>query len=236
MTLVDDVVPFTQAQALERALLESAREMRPDEVRWLVWRTEKSIIVPRGLPSRDYFGAARDAVEALDYPVFERDTGGDLTPQDPGVVNLSLAFRLDGDDVSIKRAYERLTAPVVTFLREAHGIDAATASIPGAFCDGAYNIACGGRKIAGTAQRWKLIGGEGPARRVAVLGHVALMVTIDLDPAIAALNAFYAAAGSERRIVLDRHVTLVDILGNKLRPTAVAQHMAGFVSSDCSAR
>ena len=53
------------------------------------------------------FRARAEAVEALGLPVFERDTGGDLTPQEPGIVNLSLAFRMDGEGASIKEAYLR---------------------------------------------------------------------------------------------------------------------------------
>jgi len=226
---VEKVITFAEAQARERALLESARDMAPDEMRWLIWRTEKAIVVPRGLPDRDDFAAAASTVEALGFAVFERDTGGDLTPQEPGVVNLSLVFRMDGENAAIKDAYLRLTAPVIAFLGARYALAARTAAIPGAFCDGAYNIACGGKKLAGTAQRWKLIGGEGPARRVAVLGHLALMVSMDLDPAIAALNAFYAAARLERKIIPGRHVTLSELFGQPLDAGAVAHSLAEFL-------
>ena len=67
--------------------------------------------------------------------MFERDTGGDLTPQDPGIVNLSLAFRMDGEGAAIKDAYMRLTAPVLAYLRDRHGIEAHLSAIPGAFCE-----------------------------------------------------------------------------------------------------
>ena len=120
---------------------------------------------------------------------------------------------MDGEGAAIKDAYLRLTAPVVEFLKAAYGIEARVASIPGAFCDGAYNIAIGDRKLAGTAQRWKLLGGEGKERRVAVLAHVALMVANPLDPAIDALNVFYEASGADRRIIRDRHITLNEHLG-----------------------
>lgn len=207
------MIPYGAALTLERAALDSLRDAPAGAACWHIWRTEKCVIVPRGLPSRDYFARAADAVRACGYPVHERDTGGDLTPQEPGVVNFSYCFRLDGADAAIADAYRRLAAPVTGFLRDSFGLVPHLASIPGAFCDGAFNIAIGGRKLAGTAQRWKLLGGEGAARRVAVLGHVALMVSNDLPPAIAALNAFYAASGSDRRIVPERHVTLADLIG-----------------------
>ena len=179
--LIEEAISFGEAQQRERALLARVGEGGADAAGALVWRTPRAIIVPRGLPGREYFARAAAAVEALDWPVFERDTGGDLTPQDLGIVNLSLAFRMDGEGAAIKDAYLRLTAPVLGYLRDRHGIEGRLAAIPGAFCDGAYNVAIGDKKIAGTAQRWKLLGGEGSARRVAVLAHVALMVSITIS-------------------------------------------------------
>lgn len=229
--LVEEVLSFLEAQERERALLDRVGKGTPDTAAVLVWRTEPAIIVPRGLPHRDTFARAAAAVEALGVPVFERDTGGDLTPQDPGIVNLSLAFRMDGEGAAIKDAYLRLTAPVLAYLRDRHGIEAHLSAIPGAFCDGAYNVAIGDRKIAGTAQRWKLLGGEGKARRLAVLAHVALMVSNPLDPAIEALNVFYEASGSARRIVRERHVTLAEMVGKgTIDAESIARDLALFLA------
>ena len=139
---------------------------------------------------------------------------------------------MDGEGAAIKDAYLTLTAPVLGYLRDRHGIEGRLAAIPGAFCDGAYNIAIGDRKIAGTAQRWKLLGGEGKARRVAVLAHVALMVDNPLDPAIEALNVFYEASGSDRRIMRERHVTLAEMLGKgTVDAEAIARDLALFLTS-----
>lgn len=221
-------VPFADALDLERGLLAEVCDAGTGQARALVWRTPRAIIVPRGLPSRGYFDKARAAVEVLGYPVHERDTGGDLTPQDPGVVNLSLCFMLTGQEASIAHAYGRLTAPVLAFLRETYGIEGHVASIPGAFCDGAYNVAVNTSKLGGTAQRWKLLGGEGATRRVGVLAHVALMASNELDGAIGALNAFYAASGAQRRIERARHVTLAELIGED---RAGASHVAQALSA-----
>lgn len=229
--LLAEPIAFADALALERELLDSVKDAPAGTCRALVWRTHKTIVVPRGLPSRDYFAKAAAAVEALGFPVHERDTGGDLTPQSEGVVNLTLAYRLDGADAAISNAYRRLTDPVLAFLGEAYGIEARTASIPGAFCDGAYNVAIGDKKLAGTAQKWKLLGGEGEARRVSVLGHIAILASTDLARALDALNAFYAASGSDRRIIHERHVTLSDMLGRERGAAAsVSRDLAAFLS------
>lgn len=230
-TLMPDTICFADAIGLERRLLDSVKEAPAGTCAGLVWRTPKAIIVPRGLPSRDYYAKASAAAEAHGFTLHERDTGGDLTPQSEGVVNLSLAYRLDGKQASIAEAYVALTDPVLAFLKTTYGISARTASIPGAFCDGAYNVAIGDRKLAGTAQKWKLLGGEGDTRRVSVLGHIALMATNDLAPALDALNAFYEASGSERRVIHERHVTLADVLGPARADAAwVAHDLAEFLA------
>lgn len=224
-------VAFNDALDLERTLLDQIRNAEPGQSRALVWHTPRAIIVPRGLPTREYFDRARAAVEALGYPVYERDTGGDLTPQEPGMVNLSMCFTLTGDQASIANAYRRLTQPVLAFLEADFGIHGYVASIPGAFCDGAYNIAVDNLKLGGTAQRWKLLGGVGPTRRVAVLSHVALMAANQLDGPIDALNAFYAASGEQRRIDRSRHITLRDLLGpQRSDAVKVAQALSDYLN------
>lgn len=225
------VVSFEEAVACERKLLSGATDLAPGASRVLIWRTEKSIIVPRGMPARNGFENAASAMSARGFPVFERDTGGDLTPQSPGVVNLSMVFRLDGANPNIQAAYLRLVQPVVAFLKHRFGINADVCAVPGAFCDGAYNIACGGKKLAGTAQRWRLIGGEGDSRKAAVLGHVALMADVDLVPEIEALNEFYVVSGIERTIELEKHATLAALAGrDQADPGSVADELSRFVS------
>ncbi len=225
------VVSFEEAQQRERELLAGASGLSPGNAQVLVWRTEKSIIVPRGMPARAGFAEAVAAMSARGFPVYERDTGGDLTPQSPGMINLSMVFRLDGASPNIKDAYLRLVQPVIEFLRHRYDLAADVCAVPGAFCDGAYNIAYQGKKLAGTAQRWRLIGGEGPTRQAAVLGHVALMADADLKPAIDALNVFYEAAGIDRHIELQQHVTLAEITGrNCADPALVAEELSRFAA------
>jgi len=228
---IERIIGFAEALALERALVErirAATDIAQPET--LVWRTQRAIIVPRGMPSRDYFAKASEACVALGFPVHERDTGGDLTPQDPGVVNFSIGFELRGSGASIKTAYQRLAAPLLAFLREAYGVAPYLSAVPGAFCDGDFNIVVDGRMLGGTAQRWKLAGGEGEERRVIVLGHVALLADNDLGVAFDALDAFYAASGSDRRIARERHVRMVDIAGaDRGSAGNVARALADFL-------
>jgi lipoate-protein ligase A len=221
-------ITFADAQAHERDLLARVAAGEPGPL-FSVWRTSQALIVPRGFPSRENYAAAAAEAEASGFPVFERDTGGDLTPQSPGVVNFSLAFRANGTSPNIKQAYERLIAPVIAFLKQDFGVEGYPSAIPGAFCDGAFNIAVAGRKLAGTAQRWKLSGAGGD-RIVAALGHVALMCDCDLAPAVDIMNAFYRTCVIDRTIILDRHIQLRDLTAPaNAAPDRVALSLANFM-------
>lgn len=231
------LIPYGQALGLERELLRAIAQ-GDGQPRYTVWRTHQALIVPRGMPGRAHFETASRNAEAAGWPVYERDTGGDLTPQSPGIVNLSLVFRVDDAKPSIADAYRRLTQPVIAFLKAQYGIDAVTATVPGAFCDGAYNIAVGGRKLGGTAQRWRMlnaasgdkINGASELKSAAVLAHVALMCTNSLQPAIGVLNTFYEDLALDRHVELDRHVILAECAGPRdAEPANVAVALEHFL-------
>ena len=215
------LIPYGQALELERHLLR-AMAQGDGQPRFAVWRTHQALIVPRGMPGRANFETASRNADAAGWPVFERDTGGDLTPQSPGIVNLSLVFRIDDARPSIADAYRRLTRPVKAFLKAQYGIDAVTSAVPGAFCDGAFNIAVAGRKLGGTAQRWRMlnatsgdtINGASELKSAAVLAHVALMCTNSLAPAVGVLNAFYQDLALDRHVEFDRHIVLAECAGD----------------------
>jgi hypothetical protein len=256
---IRDAIPYPEALETERQLLREIA-IGDGAPRFAVWRTPQALIVPRGMPGRENFASAAAGAEDQGWPVYERDTGGDLTPQTPGMVNLSLVFRMEDARPSIESAYRRLTAPVLAFLKSEFGLDATTQAVPGAFCDGAYNIAFGGQKLAGTAQRWRLLnaGARGdfgatpasvaprpasaaprpasdraPAHASAVLAHVALMCTIDLAPAIEMLNAFYRDLGIDRHVERDKHVTLEELFGrDKAGADKVAKALEKHLSDD----
>ncbi|CRX29231.1 Lipoate-protein ligase A [Pseudomonas aeruginosa] len=94
-------------------------------------------------------------------------------PQSPGVLNIALSYALgpgDNEQTRIETAYLRLCQPICDWLRE-RGLDAGVGAVAGSFCDGRYNVTLDGRKLAGTAQRWRRNG----AGRPVVLAHAALL-------------------------------------------------------------
>jgi lipoate-protein ligase A len=109
---------------------------------------------------------------------------------------------------SLESAYQNLCAPLLDTLLEC-GIRADVGRVDGSFCDGRYNLTVHGRKIAGTAQKWK----SGPDGRRTVLSQAMLIVEFSgLAPGIAAINEFYANLGLPQRFDADRCIGLDRLL------------------------
>ena len=183
---------------------------RASDVEILVWTTTSCLVAPRAFARRPGFEAGRARVEARGMPLLLRETGGDLAPQGPSVLNVTVAFAASSP-FGVEDAYGRLCSPLLALLR-ARGVAAYCASVPEAFCDGRFNIAVGRRKLAGTAQRWR------PRTRragtdeagLAVLAHAALFVEPDFDRYADAANAFYEGCRLDRRVRAEAHVALAD--------------------------
>lgn len=201
-----DHLPFHDALAHERALLDRVASGAVDRALAL-WSTDACLVAPRNLTVKPDFAAAQAMLAAGGVTVHERDTGGDLMPQGPGIVNVSLVFVAAGS-MTIAQAYDVLCRPIEALLA-ARGIAARRGSIPGAFCDGAHNIVVGDRKLAGTAQRWR----RGRDGRTTVLAHAAIICAGDLDGLATAANRLYAACGLDRRVDAGLHVRLFDLPG-----------------------
>ncbi|MBW6246843.1 lipoate--protein ligase family protein, partial [Pseudomonas aeruginosa] len=153
----------------ERALLDEvcggAREHG-----LLLWQPcDRALVMPRRMERLEGFAPASAAVAERGWPVLLRDTGGEPVPQSPGVLNIALSYALgpgDNEQTRIETAYLRLCQPICDWLRE-RGLDAGVGAVAGSFCDGRYNVTLDGRKLAGTAQRWRRNG----AGRPVVLAH-----------------------------------------------------------------
>jgi lipoate-protein ligase A len=203
-------LPIAAALERETAMLDAVAGGASPQV--IVWQCERCIVVPRRMAAFATFPAAALELERRGVPVVVRNTGGDAVVQGPGVVNVSLAFAIPARlPDHIGHAYRFLCAPLMSLLRE-HGIETANGAVPGAMCDGTFNITAMDRKLAGTAQRWQRARNVSGSSGFAVLGHLALSVNIDHAAAADAVNAFYAAAGIEGRIRGDAHVNIAELL------------------------
>jgi hypothetical protein len=77
--------------------------------------------------------------------------------------------------------------------------------IDGAFCDGRFNVNLDGRKMVGTAQRWRQSqGGQRPVGLV----HGAMLMDNERESMVAAVNRFNEACGLEQRVRAQSHIAL----------------------------
>lgn len=207
-----DAVPLLDAEAGldgEAALLE---RVTTGAIDWSVvfWRSEPAIVVPRPATRWPGFAEAARAMAGLGWPVVLRGTGGGLMPQAPGLLNVAVSFRAHPSPTfGIDAAYRLFCAPLIEALARL-GVEAGCGAVPGSLCDGAFNLVGGGRKLAGTAQRWRsLPGGTGG---VAILAQAVILCRADLEVLSAVANEFYRSCGLSSRVVAERHVTLAQLL------------------------
>jgi octanoyl-[GcvH]:protein N-octanoyltransferase len=210
-----------QRVARDAALLEAVRRGEaPPSAR--VWENVRCLVAARSDQRLPRFAAAAEALGAAGWPVLVRESGGSAVPQGPGILCLSLAFRPEKSaPCTIESSYDALCRPLEAALAKL-GVACSRSEVRGAFCDGRYDLAVLGRKIAGTAQRWRA-GPGGPAPgRGALLAHAVLLVDADLGEASAAVNRFYEAAGGERRCHAAASITLREALATGGSPLAGA--------------
>lgn len=220
-----EILDMAAALAREEALLGRVARDPGQRFLWLWAAPAPCLVAPRKLGLLAGFDQARAALEARGWPVHLRGTGGDVTPQGPGVVNVSHIY----PSPPIKRfdldaEYGRLCGPI----EAAIGAEASRGWQPGAFCDGAHNVQISGRKFAGTAMRFRPC--QADKSRYAVLAHALMLFARPAPEAIAALNEFLARLEQPRVIKAAAHTALPH------DPTAFLRDLvAGFAALDTGA-
>ncbi|SHH98753.1 lipoyl protein ligase domain-containing protein [Marivita hallyeonensis] len=194
------------AMAREATLLADVSENPDKRVVWL-WRSPQCLIAPRKLSRLPAYGAVAQSLTENGWPVALRSTGGDVTPQGPGIVNVTHVYaRPSKEKFDLDREYDRLCRPIENAL----GDGATRGWQPGAFCDGAHNVQWNGLKFAGTAMRFRPC--KTDKTRYAVLAHALMLMEPPTDGAIGALNAFLSDLGEPRQIDLSAHTGLPESL------------------------
>ncbi|MFQ6573746.1 lipoate--protein ligase family protein [Pseudomonas sp. UM16] len=178
----------------------------------LFWRPiDHALVMPRRMSRLEGFEVACAELAIAGWPVLLRETGGEPVPQSPAVINIALVYvapRSEGDHGRIENAYERLCLPLCDVLRDWGGL-ASVGEIEGAFCDGRYNVNLNGRKLVGTAQRWRQgLGGKRPV----VLVHGALLLDNERESMVAAVNRFNEICQLEQRCLADSHIALHEVV------------------------
>jgi len=196
----------------EAALLEEVVAGRREKG-CLVWSTKPCLIAPRSYLRRESFADARRKMEGVGWPVYLRPTGGDVTPQGAGTLNVSTVFRVGKDeDRNLEEIYRWLCDPLISWV-ESLGKQASYGSINQSFCDGRFNVAVDGRKLAGTAQRWRACSSRDGDW--AILAHAIVLVDAAIEDGVAAVNQFYDYCGSGDRVTSESHVNFSELRGDE---------------------
>jgi hypothetical protein len=190
----------------ELTLLHSVAEGKAGDGR-LIWCTRECLVVPRLMARLPQFAEASAALKREGWPIYIRDTGGDVYPQGPGIVNIAIVIHLarDNDDRT-GRAYSALCNPILDAMKE-FGLSGRCAAVPGAFCKGSHDIAVEGRKCVGVAQRWRRAASHLGAFDAALI-HAGLLCVGDMSPFVSLVNEFYERCGIDRRVECRSHRAL----------------------------
>jgi octanoyl-[GcvH]:protein N-octanoyltransferase len=177
-----------------------------------LWRTSPCLVVTSLLAHRPEFAAAAEASAQRGWPVVVRRTGGGPVPQTAGTLNVSLAFATPRDRVpGIDAAFRPFADGLLLALQDC-GVTAEIGEIEGSCCPGRYDIAVGGRKVIGIAQRRRQGSKDGHLLS-AVLVHAMVWAEGELNPEIDHLERFLDEAGTPTKFRRDLMGTLQGISG-----------------------
>ena len=178
-----------------------------------------SLVCPKAYERRAGFDLAIQRSAAGGWPVHRRLTGGGTVPQGPGVDNLVLAINAS-ERTTIEDVYRLLTEIIKRGLGR-HGAVLETGDTPGSFCDGDWNLSLGGRKVVGTAQRWR----PRKAGVSRVLAHALILTKDTFGKGANAVARFHEDLGLGP-VCPDAHTSLEAAFGLAELPIAAIQEAA----------
>lgn len=174
----------------------------------LFWRpNDHALVMPRRLSRLEGFSEASETLSDMGWPVLLRESGGEPVPQSAATVNIALVYVQPSSDLDkdrIEKAYLRLCQPILDALTELGG-SASLGEVEGAFCDGRFNVNLDGRKMVGTAQRWRQSQG---GKRPVVLAHGAMLLDNERLEMVNAVNRFNEMCELEQRCRAESHIAL----------------------------
>ncbi|MEM9442912.1 MAG: hypothetical protein AAGA73_20915 [Pseudomonadota bacterium] len=212
MPALERVPDAAAGLALEAGLLSG------EEPSVCLWSTATpGLVCPTAYTHHSAFGDATRRSADRGWPVSCRPTGGGAVPQDAGVLNLAMSFTAV-EGFTIDDGYRLITQPIRTCL-ERQGQPITSGATPGSFCDGRWNLSVAGRKIVGTAQRWRPLK-DGKSR---ILAHALILTHGQVAPGAEAVQAFHRDLSLAEDIRPNAHTTLETAFGFK--PSAL-DHLA----------
>ncbi|MEM8970485.1 MAG: hypothetical protein AAGD43_00270 [Pseudomonadota bacterium] len=167
-----------------------------------LWMSETSAIVcPRSLTRRAGFAEAARQSKDRGWPVYLRRSGGGAVPEGPGVLNVALGMT-QARGFTIEAGY-RMLSDVIRAALGQDGDRLESGDTTGSFCDGAWNLMVGGRKVAGLAQQLRPL----PDEKLRILAHAMILVDGDVVEGAGAVDRLHKDLGLPT-IRADTHTTL----------------------------
>ena len=201
----------------DEALMQRAADEGPAAS---LWQASRSLVVPRSYRRFEDFESVSARFKERGWPVIVRQTGGGIVPQGPGIINFSLAYRVQGAPMRHSEPGYELICSILREALQTLGVHAFPAAVEASFCDGRYNLAIDRAgtavKVAGTAQMWRRI----PGTREDHIGLVHALVLLDADTAAltGVLNEFESALGNDRRYRPEAVISIAEQLAQHVGP------------------
>ena len=208
---------YRQSARFDESLISEAARNGPIAS---VWQAEQGMVVPRTYRNHEGFDAACQAFAEQGWPITVRLSGGGIVPQGPGIINLSLAYAVDGPPMAHSDCAYQLICTIVQRALEEHHIATHTGAVSGSFCDGRYNLVHGNsqaeKKVAGTAQLWRRIklpdvdaqGNQPAPIAQIVLVHALILADVDVKAVTQRANRFEKAIHHDQQYEPDRMASL----------------------------
>ncbi len=178
----------------------------------LIWQSEENaLVVPSALARRDDMKGPMADAASKGWPVTTRGSGGGFVPQGPSTLNLAMVVAMS-DAFTLDEGY-RLICDIIAEALKQFDVTSTTGPRENAFCDGQWNVLVDGRKLAGTAQRWRATS----TGRVSLIHAAILIRTPDtgLWPALRRLHKIALPTAAQPRA--GAHVAMEEIIHGNIK-------------------
>lgn len=115
-----------------------------------IWQPQRALAVTALEAARPHFAAAAEAAERRGVPVLVRKSGGGCVCLGPGTLVISHLHGSTCNDID--RTYRDFAAKLIVAIARVR-IPLRIGQVPGAYCDGRFDLSWKGLKVGGIAQR-----------------------------------------------------------------------------------
>ncbi|MGG1515858.1 lipoate--protein ligase family protein [Paenibacillus oryzisoli] len=138
--------PFAVEELICRSMQEGSRPILH------IWRHPRAFIMGLRDSRLPAAAAAKDWLQSHGYAAAVRNSGGAAVPLDSGVVNITLMLPKEAGDMDHRKDFYRMVNMIREVLASLTG-QVEQGEVTGSFCPGEFDLAIGGRKFCGIAQR-----------------------------------------------------------------------------------